>query len=115
VKTNLNHSMSWAALSVIYSSAVDALLCGACGGLYGLVYAGIGAGLHGEMWRLVASAGYFALCGTIIGAMLGARNGIVNVYENNAELPGFSFESSKEKQIVPAPHLSKGSLVAAPN
>jgi hypothetical protein len=46
---------------------------------------------------------------------LGARNGIVNVYENNAELPSFSFESSKEKQIVPTPHLSKSSLVAAPN
>jgi hypothetical protein len=45
MKTNL---MKTLALRMIRDMATDATLCAACGGLYGFVFGGLGAAVHGE-------------------------------------------------------------------
>jgi hypothetical protein len=77
----MNAIMNWSrhstAMRVISGIAVDATLCAVCGGLYGLIYAGVGMSVHGETWRLISSAGFFALCGGLAGALIGTRNAFV--------------------------------------
>jgi hypothetical protein len=50
---------------------VDGLLGFACGGLYGLVFGGFGALLHGEAWKLISIAIGFGGWGFAVGALVG--------------------------------------------
>jgi hypothetical protein len=65
-------------LRLIREIAIDASIGAVCGGLFGLIFGGFGAVLHGESWRLVSIAGYFALCGAGAGTLLGACSTILN-------------------------------------
>jgi hypothetical protein len=72
MKTNTIVSVRMIALRMICNMAIDALLGGACGALYGFVFGGFGAIVHNEPARLISIAGYFALCGAAAGAVIGA-------------------------------------------
>jgi hypothetical protein len=52
--------------------AIDGVLGAVCGGLYGLVFGGFGALVHGEPWKLVSIAIHFGGWGLAIGALVGA-------------------------------------------
>ncbi|MDB5390182.1 MAG: hypothetical protein JWM11_5828 [Planctomycetaceae bacterium] len=111
------------ALRVMWPIVIDALLCATCSGLYGFVFGGIGKGIHTEPLQLVWTAGYFALCGGIVGAFAGAfagaRNGILAPVEKPFESTESARQQTQEKrsqieatrfQSVPAPHQPQSSL-----
>ena len=59
-------------LRVMHKVAIDGTLGAACGGLYGLLYGGFGAHLHGDAWKLVSIALHFAGWGISAGTLVGA-------------------------------------------
>ena len=59
------------ARSFVRVTALDAVLGAVCGGLYGMVFGGLGALVHNEAWRLFSIAGRCALAGFAVGASLG--------------------------------------------
>jgi hypothetical protein len=55
---------------VLRRIAIDGVLGAACGGLYGLVFGGFGALVHGEPWKLVSIAIHFGGWGFAAGALV---------------------------------------------
>ena len=52
--------------------AVDAAIGANCGAIFGLVFGAFGLLLAAESWSIVSVASYFAVCGAVAGAMVGA-------------------------------------------
>lgn len=98
MKTNTNMSMPRTILRVMRTMTVDATLGAACGGLYGWVFGGFGAVLHGDLWRVVSTAGYFALCGTVAGALVGACSAIFDSNENTSKPTDSAYDGGEERQ-----------------
>jgi len=65
------------AVRVLRRTTLDALLGGACGSVYGLMFAGLGALLYGEPEKIMATALYFGACGIAAGAVVGAFGAII--------------------------------------
>jgi hypothetical protein len=121
MKTIMNISRQKTIMRAIRWMATDATLGATFGGLNGLIFSGFGALLHGESWRLVSIAGYFALCGAVAGAMVGACGAILNSGEKTPESTHIVREGTGEKQaplepgrhlLVPSQRQSQKSLVA---
>jgi hypothetical protein len=82
----VGNSTSISKLRIIGSTAVHAarwIACGAllgtaCGSLYGLLFAGLGALLEAEPGTIVATALYFAACGTIAAGLVGGLAAILH-------------------------------------
>jgi len=107
MKTIVTASIRMIVLRVVRDMAIDAIFAAASGGLFGIVFGGFGALLHGESWRLVSIAGTFALCGAVAGALWGACSGIFNSNEKTSESNDFLREGTEEKQtpLEPVRHL----------
>jgi hypothetical protein len=96
VKSIFNVSKSSMALSLMRNLAIDSTLGAVSGGLFGLVFGGFEALLRGESWTLVSIAIYFALCGGVAGAVMGACSTILNrgakAPDSTADLPNADVE-----------------------
>jgi hypothetical protein len=57
--------------------AVDTVLGAASGALFGFVFGAFGLLLDADSWSIISVTGYFALCGTAAGAMVGACGAIL--------------------------------------
>jgi hypothetical protein len=55
-----------------------ALVTAACGSLYGLLFSSLASLLQSELWGIGATASYFAVCGVVAGALLGAFGAMVS-------------------------------------
>jgi len=66
------------ALRVVRWTAIDMVLGGVCGALFGGVFGAFGMLLQFEPPQIVSIAGYFALCGAAAGALIGMYGGIVD-------------------------------------
>lgn len=62
---------------------VDALLCAACGSLFGMVYGAFGTQVHQEFWR----AFQLAALGLFTGGAVGTVVGVVRQISENDETP----------------------------
>jgi hypothetical protein len=103
------------ALRAIREMAIDGILGAVSGGLFGLVFGGFGALLHGESWKLVSIAGYFALCGAVAGAVMGAWSAILNEGAKTPDSTSHSPMADSEiatvrKLIVPSQRWNATSL-----
>ncbi len=98
MKTNRNLSLQRACMRVVRWMAVNALLGAACGGLFGLVFGGFGAALHGEPWKLIWTAGYFAVWGAIAGALVGIGSGISDAREKVSASTNLLREEADKKE-----------------
>jgi len=72
-------------LRLVRDIAVDAAIGTVSGGLFGLIFGGFGAVLHGESWRLVSIVGYFSSCGAVAGTVMGACSAILNGGAKNSD------------------------------
>lgn len=90
------------ALSLIRDLALDSTLGAVSGGLFGLVFGGFGALLHGEPWRLASIAIYFALCGAAAGAVMGVCSTVLN---RGAKIPD-------SRRDVPNADVKRGNIEA---
>jgi hypothetical protein len=70
--TNLTKFTNGTAARALRHVAIDGALGATCGGLYGLVFGGFGALVHGEPWTLFSMAINFAGWGFAVGALVGA-------------------------------------------
>lgn len=116
-----NMSMQKIVLRVIRWMAVDAFLGATFGGLYGLMFGGFGAMIHGEAWKLASIAGYFAVCGAVAGALVGACRAIFHSDEKASEPTDRLNEGTDDKQtpvaadrqrMTPSQRQPQNSLVA---
>lgn len=64
IRTNLWRVMRW--------SAGDAAMGALCAALFGMIYGGFETLVYGNPWKIIVTAGYFALAGGLAGAVLGA-------------------------------------------
>jgi hypothetical protein len=72
---NRNWTTSDPALTrMIKWTFADALLGAVCGGLYGLIFGGLGVMLH-EPWGVVSTSGYCAVAGAAASALVGIVGG----------------------------------------
>ncbi len=111
-------------LRVLRRIAIDGILGATCGGLYGLVFGGFRALLvHGEPWKLVSIAVYFAGWGFALGALVGAPPGAssaVDAEPGDSVLSSPNFVEKKQLPIeavrhivVPSQRSAENTLVAA--
>lgn len=63
---------------------VDAVLCAACGSLFGMVYGAFGTQVHQEFWR----AFQFAGLGLFLGGVIGTAVGMARQVSEKEETPG---------------------------
>jgi hypothetical protein len=100
MKTTMTLSRHTIALWAIRDMAIDGILGAVTGALFGLVFGGFGALVHGESWRLVSIAGYSALYGAVAGTLIAACSAILNGgattsdSTNDSPRPGAEKESS---------------------
>jgi hypothetical protein len=122
MKTTMIASKRTVALWAIGNVAIDGILGAVSGGLFGLIFGGFGALLHGESWRLISIAGYFALCGAAAGTLMGAFSVILNEGAKAPDSKSDSPTAHGEKrtsiagvrgQIVPSLRRIPSSLPAA--
>jgi len=102
-------------LRVLQKVAIDATLGAACGGLYGMIYGGFGAHLHGDPWKLVSIALHFAGWGISAGALLGAYAALFTADEDTAgaKLSSQDIIAKKEVGVEALRHLLISSHHAA--
>lgn len=102
--------------------AIDATLGATCGGLYGLIFGGFGALVHGEPLRLISIAVDFAGWGIADGVLVGAYGALFNsdgeVAGSSRSLPNVADKQKSPIEaarhpMVPSPHQPQNSLTAA--
>ncbi len=97
--------------------AIDGVLGAVCGGLYGLVFGGFGALIHGEPWKLVSIAIHFGGWGLAIGALVGAYGAF---FRSDGDAAGSHNPLPEPKSNIQSPietvrHIMVPGPLAAPN
>jgi hypothetical protein len=88
------------AFRVLRWIAIDAALGAASGVLFGVVFGAFGLLLNAQSWSIISVASYFALCGAVAGALVGACGAVLEGDDDFEPFPVNSKATAPRSELV---------------